>query len=96
MPNPAAFLGSLHLCPQVTGVVPHIGGPTIGMAVTVIVGGPPAVNINNMSVCVGPPDKVAKGSATVMAAGNPMVRMGDPCGHGGTIVLGMPTIIIGD
>ncbi len=96
MGKPAAFLGSLHVCPKVTGVVPHVGGPTIGMAVTVLVAGPPAVNTNNMSVCVGPPDKVAVGSATVMAQGKPMVRMGDLCGHGGKIVIGSPTIIVGD
>lgn len=96
MPKPAAFLGSLHVCPQVTGVVPHVGGPAMGMAVMVMVGGPVAVNTNNISVCVGPPDKVAMASTTVMAQGKPMARMGDLCGHGGSIVLGMPTIIVGD
>jgi uncharacterized Zn-binding protein involved in type VI secretion len=49
-----------------------------------------------MSVCVGPPDKVALASFTVFAKGKPMARMGDLCGHGGVIVLGMPTIIVGD
>lgn len=96
MPKPAAFLGSLHVCPQVTVIVPHVGGPVIGTAATVLVAGPPAVNINDMAVCVGPPDKVAAASGTVSAKGKPMARMGDSCQHGGMIVLGMPTIIVGD
>ena len=27
---PAARLGDLHVCPMVTGVVPHVGGPIAG------------------------------------------------------------------
>ncbi len=96
MPKPAAFMGSLHVCPQMTAIIPHVGGPVIGTAATVLVSGPPAVNINDMSVCVGPPDKVSLASFTVFAKGKPMARMGDLCGHGGAIVLGMPTIIVGD
>lgn len=96
MGKPAAFMGSLHVCPSVTAIIPHVGGPAIGTAATVLVGGPPAVNIGDTSVCVGPPDKVAAASATVMAHGKPMARMTDACGHGGKIVLGMPTIIVGD
>ena len=96
MGKPAVFMGSLHVCPSVTAIVPHVGGPAIGTAATVLVGGPPAVNLGDTSVCVGPPDKVAAASATVMAHGKPMARMTDPCGHGGKIMLGMPTIIVGD
>jgi uncharacterized Zn-binding protein involved in type VI secretion len=96
MPKPAAFLGSLHVCPQVTVIVPHVGGPVIGLAIPVLVGGPPAANINDMAVCVGPPDKAALASFTVLAKGKPMARMGDLCQHGGAIVLGNPTILVGD
>lgn len=95
MPKPAAFLGSLHVCPAVTVIVPHVGGPVIGTAATVLVMGPPAATIGDMAVCVGPPDTVAAASGTVMAQGKPMARMGDSCAHGGTIVLGMPTILVG-
>jgi uncharacterized Zn-binding protein involved in type VI secretion len=96
MGKPAAFMGSLHVCPSVTVIVPHVGGPVIGTAATVLVGGPPAATIGDISVCVGPPDAVAATSVTVMAQGKPMARMTDPCGHGGKIMLGMPTIIVGD
>jgi uncharacterized Zn-binding protein involved in type VI secretion len=100
MPKPATFMGAMHVCPMVTMVgivpVPHVGGPVMGTAATVLVAGPPAVNIGDMGICVGPPDSVALASVTVMAQGKPMARMGDLSGHGGTIVLGMPTIIVGD
>ena len=96
MPKPAAFMGSMHVCPSVTVIVPHVGGPIIGTAATVLVGGPPAAVIGDKGVCVGPPDTVAAASGTVMAGGKPMARMGDPCAHGGKIVLGNPTILVGD
>jgi uncharacterized Zn-binding protein involved in type VI secretion len=44
---------------------------------------------------VGPPDSIMKGSATVLIGGKPAARMGDTCAHGGSIVLGCPTVIIG-
>lgn len=46
-------------------------------------------------VCVGPPDAIVKGSATVLIGGKPAARMGDTTAHGGAIVLGLPTVIIG-
>jgi uncharacterized Zn-binding protein involved in type VI secretion len=47
------------------------------------------------AVCVGPPDSIIKGSATVLICGKPAVRMGDSTAHGGSIVLGCPTVLIG-
>ena len=48
-----------------------------------------------MCVCVGPPDTIAMGSFTVMIAGSPAARLGDMTAHGGTIVMGAPTALIG-
>jgi uncharacterized Zn-binding protein involved in type VI secretion len=48
-----------------------------------------------MAVCVGPPDVIAMGAFTVLIGGMPAARMGDMCAHGGTIVLGCPTVLIG-
>jgi uncharacterized Zn-binding protein involved in type VI secretion len=48
-----------------------------------------------MAFCVGPPDAIAKGSATVMIGGLPAARMGDPTVHGGSIVMGFPQVMIG-
>jgi len=55
----------------------------------------PAAVVGDSAVCVGPPDTLAKGSATVMIGGKPAVRMGDVTGHGGTVVGGCPTVMIG-
>ena len=86
----------MHTCPMVTGVVPHVGGPITGPgAPTVLIGNLPAAVIGDMCVCVGPPDTIAKGSATVLIGGKPAARMGDTTAHGGAIVGGFPTVIIG-
>ncbi len=93
---PAARLTDLHVCPMVTGVVPHVGGPITGPgAPTVLVGGMPAAVMGDLCTCVGPPDTIIKGSGTVMIGGKPAARMGDSCAHGGTIVLGCPTVMVG-
>jgi uncharacterized Zn-binding protein involved in type VI secretion len=62
---------------------------------TVLIGGLPAAVLGDMAVCVGPPDSIVKGSATVMISGKPAARMGDTTAHGGSIVLGCPTVLIG-
>lgn len=86
---PAARLTDMHVCPLVTGVVPHVGGPITGPGVpTVLIGGMPAAVMGDMLVCVGPPDTIAKGSATVLIGGKPAARVGDITAHGGNIVLG--------
>lgn len=92
----AARLTDMHVCPMVTGLVPHVGGPISAPGVpTVLIGGMPASVVGDMCVCVGPPDTVAKGSSTVLIGGKPAARMGDSTAHGGVIVLGCPTVIIG-
>jgi len=93
---PAARVSDMHTCPMVDVLVPHVGGPIMPPGVpTVFIGGLPAAVVGGMCVCVGPPDTIAMGSATVMIGGQPAARMGDITAHGGTIVLGCPTVIIG-
>ncbi len=96
---PAARLTDFHECPMVTpGLppIPHVGGPIVGPgALTVLIGGLPSARIGDMLVCVGPPDSIVMGSATVIIEGMPASRMGDETAHGGTIVIGEPTVIIG-
>jgi uncharacterized Zn-binding protein involved in type VI secretion len=55
----------------------------------------PAAVVGDMCVCAGPPDTIIKGSATVMIGGKPAARMGDSTAHGGSIVNGCPTVMIG-
>lgn len=93
---PAARLTDMHVCPMVTGIVPHVGGPIVGPgAPTVLIGGLPAAVVGDAAVCVGPPDSLIKGSATVLIGGRPALRVGDSSAHGGSIVLGCPTVMIG-
>ncbi|MHA7129196.1 PAAR domain-containing protein [Algoriphagus namhaensis] len=95
----AARLTDMHTCPMVTpGLppIPHVGGPILGPgAPTVLIGNLPAARLGDMLLCVGPPDSIVKGSATVMIMGMPAARMGDTTAHGGSIVLGCPTVMIG-
>lgn len=95
----AARLTDLHTCPmQTPGLppIPHVGGPIVGPGVpTVLIGGLPAAVVGDNAVCVGPPDVIVKGSATVMIGGRPAARVGDTMAHGGSIVVGWPTVMIG-
>lgn len=92
---PASRMGDPHVCPMVTGVVPHVGGVISMGFPLVLIGGQPAARMGDMAVCVGPPNVVAKGSATVLIGGQPAARMGDNMAHGGTIVFGFPLVMIG-
>jgi uncharacterized Zn-binding protein involved in type VI secretion len=81
---------------MVTGVVPHVGGPILPPgAITVLIGGMPAARVTDMCVCVGPPDVIVLGSFTVMISNMPAARLGDMTAHGGAIVMGYPTVLIG-
>jgi uncharacterized Zn-binding protein involved in type VI secretion len=93
---PAARLTDMHVCPMVTGVVPHVGGPISAPGQpTVLIGALPAARVSDMAVCVGPPDTIVKGSATVITGSMPQARIGDLTAHGGNIVLGCFTVIVG-
>lgn len=89
----------MHTCPMVTpGLtpIPHVGGPIVAPgAPTVLIGFLPAARVTDQCICVGPPDVIVKGSATVLIGGLPAARMGDVTAHGGTIVMGLPTVMIG-
>ena len=92
----AARILDMHICPMVTGVVPHVGGPVLPAGCpTVFIGGLPAARSGDMCMCAGPPDVIAVGSTTVLIGGMPAARLGDMTAHGGTIVAGCPTVIIG-
>jgi uncharacterized Zn-binding protein involved in type VI secretion len=92
----AARITDFHICPMVTGTVPHVGGPILpaGCA-TVLICGLPAARVGDMATCAGPPDTIVKGSGTVLIGGMAAARIGDSTTHGGTIVAGCPTVIIG-
>jgi len=97
MPGPpAARMTDMHTCPMVTGVVPHVGGPILPPCCpTVLIGKLPAARATDMAVCVGPTDIIVKASMTVLIGKLPAARIGDMTAHGGVIILGWPTVLIG-
>jgi type VI secretion system secreted protein VgrG len=101
MPNfPASRFTDMHICPMVTPApvpVPHVGGPVIGpCAPTVLIGMLLAARITDMAMCVGPPDTIVKGSATVLTMKLLQARVMDNCAHGGMLVMGCFTVLVGE
>jgi uncharacterized Zn-binding protein involved in type VI secretion len=96
MGQPAARMTDMHICPMVTVLVPHVGGPILPPCCpTVLIGSLPAARVGDLATCVGPPDVIVLGSFTVLIGGQPAARMGDITAHGGTIILGWMTVLIG-
>jgi uncharacterized Zn-binding protein involved in type VI secretion len=95
MGMPASRITDMHVCPMVTGIIPHVGGPIIMGLPTVITGMMPQARVTSTCVCVGPPDIIVKGSATVLVGSLPAARIGDLTAQGGVIVLGFPTVLMG-
>jgi uncharacterized Zn-binding protein involved in type VI secretion len=77
--------------------IPHVGGPILPAGCpTVLIGNMPAARVSDMATCVGPPDVIVKGSMSVVIGNMPAARIGDQTAHGGAIVVGFPTVMIGD
>ena len=97
--KPVARVSDMHVCPMVTPgtpPIPHVGGPILPPGgIPALFGGLPPARIGDMCVCVGPPDVIAMGSVTTLIGGLPAARMGDMTAHGGSIVVGLPTVLIG-
>lgn len=95
----AARVGDMHTCPMVTPgtpPVPHVGGTVMPPGEpTVLIGGMPAARLDDMATCVGSSDTIMMGSSTVLIGSMPAARVGDPTVHGGSIVIGCPTVMIG-
>jgi uncharacterized Zn-binding protein involved in type VI secretion len=93
---PAARITDMHTCPQVELVIiSHVGGPILMGDPTVLIGGLPAARQGDPLMCSGPTDMIVKGALRVFIGGRPVARMGDPTAHGGIIVAGCPTVIVG-
>lgn len=96
---PAARIGDMHTCPMMTpGMtpIPHVGGPVLPpCCINVMIGNMRAARVGDPALCMGPFDRIIKGSSTVLIGGQPAARMGDPTAHGGVIAAGCPTVLIG-
>ena len=96
MGQPAARVTDMHVCPMFDGPKPHVGGPITGPgAPTVLIGNMPAAVVGDMCTCAGPPDTIVQGSTTVLIGNKPAARMSDSTVHGGKIVSGNVTVLIG-
>jgi uncharacterized Zn-binding protein involved in type VI secretion len=95
MTMPAARITDMHVCPMVTVLVPHVGGPVAAGSPNVITGGLPQARVTDICICTGPPDMIVRGSMTVLVNGLQAARIGDLTVHGGTIVTGHLPVLIG-
>jgi uncharacterized Zn-binding protein involved in type VI secretion len=97
MGKPAARVTDKHACPAATGAVPHVGGPILPPGcLTVQIGGLPAARQGDLASCAaGPPGPILVGSQTVLIGGKPAARIGDQTSHGGAIMTGLYTVLIG-
>lgn len=94
--KPVATIGSMHVCPMVSGYIPHVGGPVIGPgAPNVLANGKPIAVMGDKCSCVGPPDTIVMGNPSILVNGKPIACMGDMTSHGGTITMGEPNILVG-
>jgi uncharacterized Zn-binding protein involved in type VI secretion len=94
---PAARVSDMQTCPMMNpGPVPHVGGPILPPGEpTVLIASMPAARLSDMATCVGPPNTIAKGEPAVLIGGKPAARLSDTMAHGGAIVAGCPTVLIG-
>ena len=92
----AARQGDTHTCPTTNpDGSPHTGGPIQTGEATVTIEYMPAARVGDLAVCIGPPDVIATGSASCVIGGMPAARVGDATAHGGVIVAGGTSVLIG-
>ncbi len=86
---PAARLTDHHTCP-------HVGGPIVpACEPKVLIGNRPAARRNDKGTCKAAHDAIAQGEPSVIISGEQAARIGDPTKHGGRVVQGEPTVLIG-
>jgi uncharacterized Zn-binding protein involved in type VI secretion len=90
-------LGDWHFCPRVRKKQPHIGGPIISAEATVSIAFRSAARLSDRALCVGVGeiDSITGGSATVRIGNLPAARIGDRCAHGGAVVQGAASVLVG-
>jgi uncharacterized Zn-binding protein involved in type VI secretion len=90
MTQQAARVGDDHACPS------HVGGPILPAGCpTVVIEGRAAARVSDTCQCRGPIDAIGSGTPTVLIDGLPAARLGDSTLHGGIIIAGCATVLIG-
>jgi uncharacterized Zn-binding protein involved in type VI secretion len=72
-----------------------VGGPVTAGDGTVLIGFQPAARVGDAASCKGPSDTIAVGERSVQIGFRAAARLGDATSHGGVVVAGCPTVIIG-
>jgi uncharacterized Zn-binding protein involved in type VI secretion len=92
----AARLTDAHSCP-LTVPATHVGGVIVGPCVaSVVIEYRDAATERSTCACgLGPPNRIAKGSASVFINRKGAARMGDPTTHGGVVTSGCPNVSFG-
>ena len=92
----AARVSDVHVCPGMSPS-PHVGGVVQGPGVsTVLIGYRAAATQGTPCACLAPvPNSIASGSTNVKVGYKPAARAGDPTEHGGIVLGGCPTVLIG-
>lgn len=95
---PAARILDMVACPMFTGPAPHVAAPILlNFSTNTLIGMLPAAKLFSQALCQGAiPNPIIKGSSGVMINSLPAARMGDNAAHGGAIIIGCPTVIIGE
>jgi predicted Zn-dependent protease with MMP-like domain len=62
----------------------------------VLIGGLPAAVAGDSCACMGEPDKITGGTTGVFIGGKPAARVGDSCAHGGVVIGGCGSVLIGE
>ena len=89
MGKPAARITDMHICPKVNpGGAPHVGGPVVAGSPDVFINELPAARVGDPLICVGPPDKIKKGSGSVEVNGKPLAYLGSGTNHKGKVIVG--------
>jgi len=94
---PAARQTDTQACPLYDGKSPHVGGTIDSGSPDVVIEGLPAARAGeDVSACkAGGPTKIAMGSGTVEINGKLAARVGDITTHGGTIMSGAASVMVG-
>ncbi|HRY45591.1 MAG TPA: PAAR domain-containing protein [Thermoanaerobaculia bacterium] len=92
----AARLGDMHNCPLTNpDGSPHTGGPIQTSEGSVLIEYMPAARLGDLATCVGASDAISTGDATCLIGYMPAARVGDATAHGGVIVAGGTSVLIG-
>lgn len=90
-----ATVGSKHICPMCSGLVPHLGGNVLTGENNVLINGKPVATTESKCNCnASTPSIIVEGNTNILINGKPIAFVNGSTSHGGTIVTGEENVII--